>query len=103
MGTYRLRRAEGVFKMRRMLGVIAVTGLLLGVGAAPAAATGCPTIGGAWSQWAQLGPEVQGSTGEWTADTARTKSVPEGYEEEFDLPEIEAGPGVISRVISAYC
>ena len=89
--------------MRRILSVLAVAGLLVVLGAVPASATGCPTIGQAWSAWAQLGPDVEDSTGEWTAQTARTQSVPEGYEDRFGLAPIQDGPGVISRVIGAYC
>ena len=88
---------------KTVLIVLLAAGLLLTVGAAPASAKGCPTIGEAWSAWAQAGPDVEDSTGEWTAETARTQSVPEGYEDEYGLSPIEGGPGVISRVISAYC
>lgn len=79
----------------RMLGVILLAGLLMGAGALPASAGGCPTIGQEWSAWAQLGPDYAYPTGQWTAEAARTGSGL-GY-------PVEEGPGVISRVISLYC
>lgn len=100
---------------RRMLGLVMAVGLLVGVVAAPAAAQGkaadsqgggCQFVGESWSAWATQGPpsgEPQDEVGPWTSRVASTGSVPEGYEDDVGLSEIEDGPGVISRVLAAYC
>lgn len=100
---------------RRMLGLMMALGLLMGVLAVPAAAQatdadapgkGCPFIGVAWSGWAVEGPpsgETDDEIGPWTSRVASSGSVPDGYEDTVGISDIADGPGVIARVLAAYC
>lgn len=93
-------------RVRTTLAVVAAAVGIVGApavaGASPngaASGTGCPTIGEAWSAWAQLGPGYEAAIGPWTSGVARSTSVGgTDYEDEVD-----DGVGVIARVIGFYC